>query len=101
LIKPKQLVKIEEQFPLMGPPLIVGHWASCYNPRRNMTILIETSDLSKAFGDFQAVDGVTLQVEAGEVIALLGPNGAKQPQSGCLPRSSNHREAGHPLLGSM
>jgi ABC-2 type transport system ATP-binding protein len=41
-----------------------------------MTILIETNDLSKSFGDFQAVDGVTLQVEAGEVLALLGPNGA-------------------------
>lgn len=52
----------------------IGHPAII--PRRTMTILIETSDLSKAFGDFQAVDGVTLQVEAGEVIALLGPNGA-------------------------
>jgi ABC-2 type transport system ATP-binding protein len=41
-----------------------------------MTILIETYNLSKAFGDFQAVDGVTLRVEAGEVLALLGPNGA-------------------------
>jgi ABC-2 type transport system ATP-binding protein len=38
--------------------------------------LIETSDLSKAFDGFMAVDGVTLSVEAGEVLALLGPNGA-------------------------
>jgi ABC-2 type transport system ATP-binding protein len=41
-----------------------------------MTVLIETFDLSKTFGEFLAVDGVTLQVEAGEVLALLGPNGA-------------------------
>jgi len=41
-----------------------------------MTVLIETFDLSKSFGDFHAVEGVTLQVEAGEVLALLGPNGA-------------------------
>jgi len=41
-----------------------------------MTILIETFDLSKSFGDFQAVDGITLKVNAGEVLALLGPNGA-------------------------
>lgn len=41
-----------------------------------MTALIETNDLSKSFGDFHAVDGVTLEVEAGEVLALLGPNGA-------------------------
>jgi ABC-2 type transport system ATP-binding protein len=41
-----------------------------------MTVLIETFDLSKSFGDFHAVEGVTLHVEAGEVLALLGPNGA-------------------------
>jgi ABC-2 type transport system ATP-binding protein len=41
-----------------------------------MTTLIETFDLSKSFGDFQAVDGVTLEINAGEVLALLGPNGA-------------------------
>ncbi len=41
-----------------------------------MTVLIETFDLSKSFDDFHAVEGVTLQVEAGEVLALLGPNGA-------------------------
>ncbi len=41
-----------------------------------MTTLIETFDLSKSFGDFQAVDGITLKVNAGEVLALLGPNGA-------------------------
>jgi ABC-2 type transport system ATP-binding protein len=38
--------------------------------------MIETHDLSKNFGDFTAVDGVTLDVQAGEVLALLGPNGA-------------------------
>jgi ABC-2 type transport system ATP-binding protein len=41
-----------------------------------MTVLIETSDLSKSFGDFHAVESVSIQVEAGEVLALLGPNGA-------------------------
>jgi len=41
-----------------------------------MTVLIETFDLSKSFGDFQAVEGVTIHLEAGEVLALLGPNGA-------------------------
>jgi ABC-2 type transport system ATP-binding protein len=38
--------------------------------------LIETHDLTKKFGAFTAVEGVSLRVEAGEVLALLGPNGA-------------------------
>jgi ABC-2 type transport system ATP-binding protein len=41
-----------------------------------MTVLIETFDLSKSFGDFQAVQGLNFRIEAGEVLALLGPNGA-------------------------
>ena len=56
--------------------IIVGRGSYCYNPQNKMTVLIETFDLSKSFGDFHAVDGVSLQVEAGEVLALLGPNGA-------------------------
>jgi ABC-2 type transport system ATP-binding protein len=38
--------------------------------------MILTEDLSKMFDDFLAVDGVSLEVEAGTVLALLGPNGA-------------------------
>ena len=38
--------------------------------------MIQTEDLSKQFGDFRAVDGVTLDVQPGQVLALLGQNGA-------------------------
>lgn len=38
--------------------------------------MITTNDLSKSFGTFKAVDGVTLEVGKSEVLALLGPNGA-------------------------
>jgi ABC-2 type transport system ATP-binding protein len=38
--------------------------------------MIETQDLSKQFNDFWAVDGVSLRVEAGQILALLGQNGA-------------------------
>ena len=37
---------------------------------------IETHDLKKSFGDFQAVQGTTFNARAGEVLSLLGPNGA-------------------------
>ncbi len=38
--------------------------------------MIETKNLSKAFQDFWAVDDVNLDVEAGQILALLGQNGA-------------------------
>ncbi len=41
-----------------------------------MTNLIDTENLSKKFGDFTAVEGLTLHVEEGEVFGFLGPNGA-------------------------
>jgi ABC-2 type transport system ATP-binding protein len=37
---------------------------------------VETRDLVKRFGDFVAVDQVTLQVRRGEIFGFLGPNGA-------------------------
>jgi ABC-2 type transport system ATP-binding protein len=37
---------------------------------------VVVSDLSKAFGDFVAVDRLTFGVRAGEVFGFLGPNGA-------------------------
>jgi ABC-2 type transport system ATP-binding protein len=38
--------------------------------------LIEIDGLTKRFGAFTAVDGVTFQVRRGEVLGFLGPNGA-------------------------
>ncbi len=38
--------------------------------------LLQTRDLKKFFGDLRAVDGVDFSVEAGEVRALIGANGA-------------------------
>lgn len=37
---------------------------------------IAVRNLSKRFGDFQAVDGVTFEVPAGQLVALLGPSGS-------------------------
>ncbi len=38
--------------------------------------IIEVSDLTRRFGDFTAVDGISFEVMEGEVFAFLGPNGA-------------------------
>ena len=37
---------------------------------------IEIDNLVKKFGDFTAVNGVTLHIKKGEIFGLLGPNGA-------------------------
>ena len=41
-----------------------------------MSQLIVLEKLSKAFGDFTAVDGIDLSVPKGQVLGFLGPNGA-------------------------
>lgn len=38
--------------------------------------LVEVEQVSKRFGDIQAVDGVSFHVAAGEIFGMLGPNGA-------------------------
>jgi ABC-2 type transport system ATP-binding protein len=38
--------------------------------------VIEARELSKAFGDVQALQGLSFSVRAGQVVGLLGPNGA-------------------------
>ena len=38
--------------------------------------MLKVENLKKSFGDFQAVKGVSFNVEAGEVLGFLGPNGA-------------------------
>jgi len=41
-----------------------------------VTPAIETENLTKIYGDLTAVDGISFQVQPGEVFAFLGPNGA-------------------------
>ena len=37
---------------------------------------IEVNSLTKKFGDFKAVDNISVQVDEGEIFGFLGPNGA-------------------------
>lgn len=41
-----------------------------------MNLTVELQELRKSFGDFVAVDGVSMDVPSGSVVGLLGPNGA-------------------------
>jgi len=38
--------------------------------------MIEVKDLSKAYGNFLAVNGVSFRAESGQILGFLGPNGA-------------------------
>jgi ABC-2 type transport system ATP-binding protein len=52
--------------------IITLHTADFHKDKK----MIQTEDLSKQFGDYWAVDGVNLDVQPGQVLALLGQNGA-------------------------
>ena len=41
-----------------------------------MTVVIDTENLTRKFGNLTAVDNLTLHVDEGEVFGFLGPNGA-------------------------
>ena len=38
--------------------------------------MVEVDELAVRYGDLVAVDGISLQADAGQVTAVLGPNGA-------------------------
>lgn len=38
--------------------------------------IVTVRNLKKAYGDFYAVDGISFEIEAGEIFGFLGPNGA-------------------------
>ncbi|MBU1275678.1 MAG: ATP-binding cassette domain-containing protein [Proteobacteria bacterium] len=65
--------------------------------------VIEVKDLKRRFGDFMAVDGISFVVEHGEVLGLLGANGAGKSTTfrmlcGLLPPSEGQLQvAGHNL----
>jgi ABC-2 type transport system ATP-binding protein len=41
-----------------------------------MAAILEVKNLSKKYGDFAAVKGISFEIQEGEVFSLLGPNGA-------------------------
>jgi len=57
--------------------------------------MIRVRGLRKAYGDLVAVDGVDLDVAAGEIFALLGPNGAGKTTTVEILEGYRARTSGH------
>ncbi|MFE0737742.1 ATP-binding cassette domain-containing protein [Streptomyces sp. NPDC058855] len=56
---------------------------------------IETTGLSKSYGDVRVLDGLDLRVESGTVFALLGPNGAGKTTTVRVLTTLTPPDAGH------
>ena len=64
-------------------------------------VLIQVNTLAKAFGKTQAVDGVSLQVAAGEIYGLVGPDGAGKTTLLRLVCGALHTDAGSVSLAGF
>jgi branched-chain amino acid transport system permease protein len=70
-------------------------------PSATVGPVVEVIDLAKHYGGVRALDGVSIRVEAGELVGLVGPNGSgKSTLIGLLagvmkPSSGTIRVAGH------
>lgn len=68
-----------------------------------MPAIFEVDNLTKKYGDFEAVKGISFSVEEGEIFGLLGPNGAGKTQTISMltgvipPTSGTARIAGHDI----
>ena len=43
--------------------------------------MLKVENISKSFGDFQAIDSLSFEVKIGDVMGFLGPNGAGKTTS--------------------
>ncbi len=73
--------------------------------------IVRLTDITKQYGDHAAVDAVTLQVDQGNVLAIVGPSGAgkstllrcvnllERPNSGRVEVADHVVDAGEPVSG--
>ena len=62
---------------------------------------VEAYGLRKAFGEVQALDGLSLAVPAGSVLGLLGPNGSGKTTTVSILATSLRPDAGRGCVGGL
>ena len=56
---------------------------------------IEVKGLGKRYGELKAVDGISFEVESGQVFSLLGPNGAGKTTTIEILEGLRKKDEGH------
>jgi len=64
-------------------------------------IAVEARSLRKAFGEVQALDGLSLAVPAGSVLGLLGPNGSGKTTTVSILATSLRPDSGRATVGGL
>jgi ABC-2 type transport system ATP-binding protein len=62
---------------------------------------VEAHGLRKAYGEVQALDGLSLAVSAGSVLGLLGPNGSGKTTTISILSTSLRPDAGHAAVAGL
>ena len=65
------------------------------DPAAEETRMITVTNVTKRFGDFVALDDVSLEVPDGSLTALLGPSGSRQVDAAADHRRARVRRRGH------
>jgi ABC-2 type transport system ATP-binding protein len=64
-----------------------------------MSSILEVQNLSKKYGDFTAVKGISFEIKEGEIFSLLGPNGAGKTTTISMLSTLYTPSGGDALLG--
>src|SRR5450432_797604 len=63
--------------------------------------IISIKELTKKYGDFEAVKGISFEVYEGEIFGLLGPNGAGKSSTLEIIETLRNKTSGHVMVDGL